>query len=121
MAANTPTIKGNTTVLWGTDGLYAAGEVVESGSERLTGDKVEIEDNNGFVVSVIYFNDKRECTFSMIVKTTAPTLARGDAITIGGVVGALVDDTEIVWERRDVRKYKVNATKYDGLTIGGGT
>lgn len=118
--ANTPVIKGNNTVLWGTGGLYGTGEIVESGSTRLTGDKLEIEDNDGFVVTAIFFNDKHECSFSMVVKTTVPTLKRGDAITIGGVADALVDDMETVWERRDVRKVRVNATKYSGLTVAGG-
>lgn len=117
--ANTPTIKGNNKVLWGTNGLYGEGVITESGSTRLTGDKVEIEDNDGSAVAVIYFNDKHECSFTMVIQTAAPELARGDAITIGGVTDALVDDVETVWERRDVRKLRVNATKYSGITAAG--
>lgn len=118
MSSN-PNIVGDNTVIFGSNGVYGTGQIVEDGNKRLTGDKLEIQDNDGNVVTVIYFNDKNECSFLMVVKTAAPSLARGDAITIGGVADCLVDDTEEIWRRGDVRKFRVNATRYAALVVAG--
>lgn len=113
-----PIIVGDTSVVWGTDGVYSEGYIV-SASDRRTGEKLEIQDNNGFTAAVIYFDHKNECQFEMVVKASAPDLKRGDAISIGGVADCLVDDTEKVWGNREVQRFRVNATKYDSITVGG--
>lgn len=109
---NTPVIIGDDSVIWGTNGVYGEGNIVASGSKRLTGEKLEVHNNNGFTVAAIYFDDKKECQFEMIVKTAAPELSRGDALTIGGQVDCLLDDMETLWEQRGVKRVRVNATKY---------
>ena len=112
---NSPTIKGDNTVLWGTgSGTTLAGIIVRV-RNMLTGEMVEIPDENGFTVSVVYFNDKNECEVEMIVKTSYPTIARGDTVTIMGVT-ALANDYEKVWEQKGVRKYTLKATRWAGFT-----
>lgn len=111
-----PIIVGDQSVVWGTEGVYSEGYVV-SANNRRTGEKLEIQDNNGFTVAVIYFDHKNECQFEIMVKTAAPALERGDAITIGGVANCLVDDTDKVWGNREVQRLRVTATKYDGVVI----
>lgn len=113
-----PTIKGDSTILWGADGVYTASGCgfVTKGSKQLTGEKVEIKDKNGFTVSVIYFDDKKNVSFEAIVTTAAPTLVRGDAATICGIAYCLIDEVEELWANADARKYSVRATNYASIT-----
>lgn len=116
MSAPNPTIKGDSTVLWGTgDGTTIAGIIV-SVRDQLTGEMVEISDENGFTVACVFFNDKHECEVELIVQTSYPTLARGDSVTIAGISGCLVIDVEKQWEQKSVRKLRVKATKFSGIT-----
>lgn len=117
-SAINPVIRGDSTVLWGANGVFTgagAGHIL-SGSKNLQGEKQEIQDNNGATVAVIFFDNKNVCRFEMVVKTAAPTLARGDGVTICGVAYALVDDVEEMWAQRDVRKLRVSATNYENIT-----
>jgi len=114
--SGSPVIKGDNTVVWGSNGVYSTGIIV-SGSKQLSGEKMEVKDNNGFVVAAIYFDDKNQCDFEMIVQTAAPDLARGDQITICGLLNCLVDETDEKWAQNDVRKFSVKATKYLGMTL----
>jgi len=118
MSAGSPIIKGDNTVVFGSGGVYTTGIIVTTASNKLDGDMLEIKDNNGFVVAVIFYNDKNELSFEMIVQTTAPTLKRGDVITIAGVATAIVKDTELKYTQDNVQKFAVNATSYAGLTLG---
>jgi hypothetical protein len=65
-----PTIKGISTIVWGTDNLMAtpAGAIIESGTiTPKNGEPIEIDDNNGFTaVEVILddgFNAKVHCLY----------------------------------------------------------
>ncbi len=109
-----PVIRGDSTVLWGASGVFSGTGVgfVTKGNKKLSGEKVEIKDANGFTVAVIYFDDKNNVSFEMFVKTAAPTLARGDGVTICGVAYALVDDVEELWDNNNARRLIVTATNY---------
>lgn len=117
-SAINPVIRGDNTLLWGTNGVYngTGAGLILSGSKQLTGEKHEVQDNNGATVAVLFFDNKTTCRFEMIVKTAAPALARGDGITICGVAYALIDDVEEVWAQRDNRKLRVTATNYENIT-----
>lgn len=107
-----PVIRGDNTLLWGTSsGTTLAGIIVRV-RNQLSGEMVEVPDENGFAAAAIYFNDKNECEVEMIVKSSYPTLVRGDSVTIMGITGCLVDTYEKVWEQKGVRKYNVKATKF---------
>lgn len=113
-----PTIKGDSTILWGADGVYAGTNVgfVTTGSKELTGEKVEVKDKNGFTVSVIYFDDKHNVQFEAIIQTQAPALARGDGATICGLAYCLIDSVDQLWANNDARKYRIRATNYVSIT-----
>ena len=116
LGVNNPVVIGNNTVIWGTSGIYSGTGIITDAEKGYSADKIEILDENGFVVTVIYFNQKNECSFNMIVKTSLPTLAIGDAITIASTTNCHVDDIRLMWKQNDVAKYAVKATKYTGLT-----
>lgn len=115
---NTATIKGDNTVLWGVRGQ--AGSMVTGILQRvrdqLTGEMVEVPDEDGFTVAVVLFNHKNECEVEVLVKTSFPTFARGDIITIAGHSNCIVLEMEKTWEGKGVAKYSVKATAWAGIT-----
>ena len=115
MSAPAPVIKGDSTILWGTNSGTTLAGLIVSVKNQLTGEMVEVPDNNGFTVAVVYFNDKNECEVEMIIQTAAPTLARGDYVTIMGIANCQVQDITLSWEQKGVRKYNVKACKYVGI------
>jgi len=116
MSVNTATIKGNSTILWGASGGTTIAGIIVSVRDQLTGEMVEIPDEVGFTTTVVFFNDKHECEVQLIVSSSVPTLARGDSVTIAGISGCLVTETEVNWEQKGARKLTVKATKWVGMT-----
>lgn len=112
---NSPTIVGDNTVLWGTSGVYSGTGIVVSGSKALGSEKLEVADEDGFTVAVIYFNHKHQCDFEMIVKTAAPALDIGDFITLCAVVDCVVENVTEVWTQKDNRRLRVTAIKYEAI------
>lgn len=106
-------IKGNNQVTWGasTGGPSGFGKI-QSASRKHGGEKVELKDDNGETFCVIYFDDKDACEFKAILQGSVNPPARGDAITIGGVANALVDDFDIDWENTTAKMITIRATKY---------
>lgn len=125
LCVNNPTVKGDSSVVWGagsvvSTAVHAASPVtlgiITDAEKGSSADKIEIMDENGFVVTVVYFNNKNECSFGMIVKTSVPALDIGDTFTLGGVAFCIVDDIRVQWSNKDVAKYNVKATRYKALT-----
>ncbi|BET67208.1 hypothetical protein ASA1KI_21260 [Opitutales bacterium ASA1] len=111
-----PTIKGDNTVLFGSGGLYATG-IIESGTLRKIAEVVLVPDNNGYDVSKIYFNERKEADINVIVQTAAPDLDTGDEVTVKTEAGFLVDETTETWAQKNVRKFNFKATKHMGMTL----
>lgn len=107
-------IKGNNLISWGSGDAAGLG-VVQSASTKLGGEKVELYDEDGDTFCVIYFDDKDECEFEAIMQSSVTLPDRGDTISIGGVVAALVDDVELRWANRDAQRVMIRATKYRNL------
>ena len=116
MSANTATIKGNSTILWGAAGGTTIAGIIVSVRDQFTGEMVEIPDEVGFTTTVVFFNDKHELEVQLIVSTAVPTLKRGDLVTIAGITNCLVTETEVNWEQKNARKLTVKATNWTGLT-----
>lgn len=110
----TPTIKGDNTIVWGTDGVYSSG-IITSGRKTRSAQKAQVADNNGFTVAVIYYDHNNSCEFEAVVQTALPDLEIGDDIEIGGVTTAHIDDIETMWENTREKKYRIRATAYDGI------
>ena len=117
--STTPTIVGPNAVVWGTAGVYASG-LITSASKLKTANKRLILDNNGGTVTIVYFDKRNECEFSMIVETAAPDLDIGDQIAIGGVANCRVDNCREEWRNDQEKMFTVNATAYDGIPASGG-
>lgn len=111
---SSPTIKGDNTVIWGSGAVYATG-IITRGNAKTTGEKFLVKDNNGFTVTAIYFDDRNECSFEMIVQTAAADLERGDFITVGGITSCIVEECEKIWEQGGVMKFAVTAVKYSQI------
>jgi len=84
-----PTIKGDNTVQFGSSGVYASGIIV-SGSKKNGSESITVQDNNGYTVA---------------------------QITIAGVANCLVQDSEQMWNQKEVRKFRVRAKKWSGMTL----
>lgn len=110
------TVRGNNTVKWGTSGVYASG-IITKGNKKSTADKKVILDNDGNAAIVIYFNQRKECSFTLLCSTSDPAFAIGDSITIGDVVNCIIDDISEDWTQGSEKQMTVNATAYDGITI----
>lgn len=109
-----PNIKGNNLITWGTGDAAGLG-VIQSASTKLGGEKVELPDEDGETFCVIYFDDKNECEFEAIMQSSVTLPDRGDAINIGNVVGASVDDVELKWANKDAQRVAIRATKYANI------
>lgn len=116
-STNNPVIRGDSSVLWGANGVFdgTGSGLVTTGSDELTGEKLEVQDELGQTVSVIFFDDKHNLEFEAIIKTSAPAIARGDGLTICGIAYALVDSVTKLWANKDVQKYRVKATNYAAI------
>jgi hypothetical protein len=115
---STAVIKGDNTILWGATGVYSGtgAGYVTSGSDQLTGEKLEVKDKDGFTVAVVFFDDKHNVQFEAVIKAAAPALARGDAATVCGIAYCLIDEVEILWENAQARKYRVKGTNYTAIS-----
>lgn len=109
------TVRGNNTVKWGTNGVYATG-IITKGNKKRASDKKVILDNDGNAAIVIYFNHRNECSFTMIRTTSDPEFEIGDIITIGGATNCIVDDISDDYTQGSEQQLTVSATAYDGIT-----
>jgi hypothetical protein len=116
LGSNVATIKGDNTVLWGTASATGIAGIVVSARDQLTGEMLEISDEVGFTVALVLFNDRHECEVEVIVKTSYPAIARGDVVTIMGNESCVVLETEKMWEQKQVKKLRVKATQWQGMT-----
>ena len=104
-------IKGNQSLEWGTAEGGGTG-FVQSAKAKLGGEKLELKDEAGETVAVVYFDEKNECEFEALAQSGVTLPGRGDTISIGGVSNCLVDEVEEMWDNKNVKKFSVRATKY---------
>jgi hypothetical protein len=55
---NNPIIVGDNTVLWGSASGTTVEGIIVRARNMLTGEMVEVSDENGFTVANVYFNDR---------------------------------------------------------------
>jgi hypothetical protein len=117
LGTNSATIKGDTSVLWGTGGLTQTSYsgILTAVRDQRTGEMVEVSDVNGFTTSVVFFNHRHECEIHVVVQTAFPTWDRGSVITINGIATCIVTNFEKMWENKKVAEYSVKATAWDGI------
>jgi hypothetical protein len=108
-------IKGNNLVTWGAGVVTGNWGKIQTASRKHGGEKVELKDENGETFCVIYFDDKDGCEFKAIFQSNIVLPTRGDLISIGGVVNALVDDFDVDWENTNAKMLTLRATKYANI------
>lgn len=112
------TIVGDGDITFSTDDVgYTAVGTILSGSQKRTGDLVELKDRQGNVFATIYFNDKDECEIEALWISTYTPPARGDLISIMGLTNVEVQDWEKKWENERETKFSLRCTKYRHKTI----
>lgn len=103
------TIKGDNTIVWGTDGNYSIG-YVQSVKDLETGDEAMVEDGNGNAVALILFNARHELEAEIIVKAGDTLPHRGDDITIAGQNGTCLE-VDKNWQNKGALKATIKAKK----------
>ena len=112
------TFVGNQEVVWGTNGVYSTGLIVDSASVKNASDQTTIADNNGNVKTVVIFNKRKECTVTFLAKSDSVLPAVGSLITIAGVVNCIVGDATENWSKGAAKSITINATYYETLNAG---
>jgi hypothetical protein len=92
------TTNGATDVEIGTTGVgYTTVGEIQSATNKLTGDTVELKTRKGNVFAVVFLNNMKEGSFEAIWDDDFTIPARGDAITVFGAATFLVMDVEEKW------------------------
>jgi hypothetical protein len=86
MAAPAPTIKGRTTLVWGTSGVAADGKISASiikriEHQRLGGPPTKIMDNEGYTDTIVFLKDGDMLTFTCIDQTDIAWPDIGDIVS----------------------------------------
>lgn len=112
------TSDGAADVEFGTDGVgYTTVGQVQSGSQKISGDKLELKTRKGNTFCVIYFNETGECQIEAIWDNDYADPARGDAIDLCGLTSVLVEDIEHKWAVGKERSISITARKYAAVTV----
>lgn len=111
-------IQGTGAIAFGTEDVgYTDVGVIQSASNQLGGDKLELKNRKGNVFLVVYFNEKNECELKAIFDTGFTLPARGDAIAILDLTNVLVDDVTLNYENEKEAGITIKATRYEALVI----
>ena len=100
--------------VWGISSVAYAG-FCESITLKRDGEESEIYDGNGFVIGLILYNDKDECTVNLRLQTSDTPPARGTVVSVGGVTGFIVKTIEHMYNWKDQAKWSFTANKYVNL------
>ena len=111
-----PNVKfvGNKRVVWGTNGTFTEGVLVDSASNQQTADNEEIKDNDGNVVAKVFFNFRKQTSASCICGADDTIPAIGDIVEICGYK-CIAEDVKEDWSKGASKKFSITATKYEQL------
>ena len=117
--ATSPVVRG-TSFIKGTSALAGGGlasRILENAKKRYNGEKIELKDNNGQTVTVIYKNETITIQFTVYVETTSgfalPT--PGTAVTLDSLACYYEPGAEQEWTQDGVSKINASATYYPNL------
>lgn len=106
--------KGNAAeAFWGVPDSVYSGRVVRC-SIASSGEEVMLSTSLGEDDGMVMFNDKDELDIEMIYTTAVTPPSRGDAFTLGGVTGYVLNVTKN-WEYKGWRKITVKATDWKAM------
>lgn len=112
----TPDIKGNNTIIWGTDGLYGSGTVLKV-RKRRTAETKKIKDNKGFTQTRVAYDHSYEYEVECLVETDVPDIEINDQVTVQGIETCLADEVEVNWEQEGEAKWTLTVTSHDALAL----
>jgi hypothetical protein len=107
---------GDDTVRYGADGVYATG-FIQSASFRVAGKKITVQ-SGGSTVAAAYFDEEGRAEVEIDLPLTAPSLSRGDFVTIAGVTNCIVEEFELRWTEGDKGRWRLVAVAHDGISNG---
>ena len=117
--STTPVVRG-TSFIKGTSALATGGlasRILPDIKKRYNGEKLEIKDNNGQTVTVIFKNEQVIINFTVYVETTSgfalPT--PGTAVTLDTLACYYEPGAEQQWEQDGISKIVASAVYYPNL------
>ena len=79
-----PIKQGNDRIIWGTNGVYTEGIIIEDFDDEPGVEESTIPDNDGFTVAHIMIPDVHEFSFTMVCQSDVALPQTGDPLTIAG-------------------------------------
>ena len=124
--SESPVVRG-VTHKWGTTDAeigFLLDQIANQFTRRKAGSKTEVKDGKGNTVSVVYFDNRVEVNFDVLIKVTDGVTEpeRGDIIALydnDGTTTAnyLVDDPVTNWKAGETVSMTISATYYPNVVL----
>jgi hypothetical protein len=103
------------TVEWGSAGAgTSALGIVRSASVKKASEKEQVPNNLGETVGLVLWDQRSDLSMEVIAVESVTQPAVGDAITIGGVAGKVLD-CELKWENKGLKGLSITAVAYAAM------
>ena len=110
-----PIKQGNDKIIWGTNGVYNEGVIIEDFDDEPIVEEAQIANNDGFTVTHVMIPDGREFSFTMVCQTNVRLPQTGDIMTVAGQACTCVKAAPKK-KRKAEMTAKVTAKKYAAIT-----
>ena len=114
-----PIKQGNDRIIWGTNGVYSEGIIIEDFDDEPGVEESTIPDNDGFTVAHIMIPDVHEFSFTMVCQSDVALPQTGDPLTIAGQACVCVKCSPKK-KRKAEMTAKVTAKQYARISYAGG-
>ena len=114
-----PIKQGNDRIIWGTNGVYTEGIIIEDFDDEPGVEESTIPDNDGFTVAHIMIPDLHEFSFTMVCQSDVALPQTGDPLTIAGQACVCVKCSPKK-KRKGEMTAKVTAKQYARIGYAGG-
>jgi len=109
-----------TSLIKGTNALATGGlasRLLKNVKKRKNGETIEIKDNNGQTVTVVFLNETIEITFTLYVETTGGFAlpSAGTAVTLDTLACYYKPGAEQNWEQDGIASITATAVYYPNL------
>ncbi len=121
MATATMKMKAGVTAVWGTSEITAQANfgIVTAASRKKTSEKEYVQDEQGYTVGMVLFDEKSELLLDIVCKSGMTEPSVGDSITFQSspAVTGIVMDAELKWDNKSTKKLTVTATKFTDTLV----
>ena len=111
MPIGQPIIKGNTNIIWGTNGVLASG-VIKSARRSSIVEETQVPNNVGLTHAYVLLVDGKEVEFELECRSNVNLPSEGDDITVLGVSDCTVCKVEENWEQKGIKNARVTVKKF---------